>query len=611
VRTVHAPAQRPYSAGASRRQPQSGCGTSTTTLGVRARARVLLIPTPLGPLTRVRFPLTRVRFPLPFVPPPTRERRVMSAATPPAPDLLVQEPLPEMEIDGTAAGAPPMTPQSALPPVAGGAVGPTPPAAPPVATPESGARQGGAASAPPSQAVTPMVFESKRPEDLDWWVPPTHATAVGEGGHQCSIFRTFPDSEQVTAWNSRLARFPHQVALPAGWLVDLPAILELEDWGQVESVRRCRSQSTGAEEVTADQPVVHWRWCCQAPPYLATGDPQVNHPAARHEYVWRRDQRHFVSVLQLEHPRARDHRRGNYVVLSKWWNDVEVLKGFPAMLPRFLAHYSSRMRPNEAGHRLYAILVTQWVVEVASVWVASLKSKVYLWHLSNALVEGMSTLTPARLGDGRDEDNAEHLEQMIILHNSVDWVSVQHFLRRTATEAGTEATTRGFVHCFCGLLKGKLLLPEGLGLDSYPYSPGIGAQSPPPASGWMFSGKRHAPPKNTERRVTYPPPSKRNLRGHGPSIQAGPSRSGPFQVRAATYVDLDAPAAATLPPPQVVHRGSPNTAAAVVVTPLEPAALDDHFPAANLRADFCRGRRLPEQCTRGLLTVFPPVGADI
>ena len=76
--------------------------------------------------------------------------------------------------------------------------------------------------------------------------------------------------------------------------------------------------------------------------------------------------------------------------------------GFPAMLPRFLAYYSSRMRQNEEGHRLYAILATQWVVEVASVWVASLKSKGYLWHLSNALVEGMCTLTPARLGDGRD-----------------------------------------------------------------------------------------------------------------------------------------------------------------------------------------------------------------
>ena len=128
--------------------------------------------------------------------------------------------------------------------------------------------------------------------------------------------------------------------------------------------------------------------------------------------------------------------------------------GLQAMLPRFLAYYLSRMRPNEEGHRLYAILATQWVVEVASVWVASLKVKGYLWHLSNALVEGMCTLTPARLGDGRDGDYAELLEEMIILHNSLDWVSVQPFLCRTAAE-GTDAATRGFVHCFCGLSKGK------------------------------------------------------------------------------------------------------------------------------------------------------------
>jgi len=200
---------------------------------------------------------------------------------------------------------------------------------------------------------------------------------------------------------------------------------------------------------------------------------------------------------------------------------------------------------------------------------------------------------------------------MIIFHNSLDWVSIHPFLRRTATEGGTEATTRGFVHCFCGLSEGRLLVREGLGLDSYPYGPEIGAQSPPPASGWMVSGKRHALPKDTERRVTYPPPPMRNFRGHGPSSQAGPSRAGPSQVRAAAYVGLDAPAAATLPLSQVVHRVSPTTAAAVVVTPLEPPAFAELFPAANVRADFCRGRSLPEQGTRGLLTMFPPVGADI
>ena len=190
----------------------------------------------------------------------------MSAATPSAPDLLVEEPLPEMEIDGAAAGAPPMTPQAALLAVAGGAVGSTPPAPPPVATPESGATQGGAASAPPSQAATPMVVESGRPEDHEWWVPPTHPTALGEGDHLLSIYRTFLDSEQVTAWNRRLARFPRQVALPAGWLVDLPALLEREDWSQVDRVRLCLAQSTEATEVAANQPVVDWRWCCQAPP---------------------------------------------------------------------------------------------------------------------------------------------------------------------------------------------------------------------------------------------------------------------------------------------------------------------------------------------------------
>jgi len=288
----------------------------------------------------------------------------------------------------------------------------------------------------------------------------------------------------------------------------------------------------------------------------------------------------------------------------------EVLKGFPAMLLRFLAFFSTRMGPNEGGHRLYSILATQCVVEVAPVWVASLKVKGYLWHLSNAMFDGMCTLTPARLGDGRDGDYAELLEEMIILLNSLDWVSVQPFLRRTAAK-GTDAATRGFVDCFFGLSKGKFLPRKGLGVDSYPYGPGIGAQSPPPASGRMVSGKRPALPKNTERRVTYPPPPKRSFGSHGCTNQAGPSRAGPPQVQAPAYVDLDAPAAATLPLPQFGHRAPSATAGAAVVTPLEPPASSELFPAANLRAEFFSGRSLPEQCTRGLLTMFPPVGADI
>jgi len=71
---------------------------------------------------------------------------------------------------------------------------------------------------------------------------------------------------------------------------------------------------------------------------LATGDPHVNHPSTRHAFGWPLDERYLVSILQLEFRRTRDYRRGKYVVLPKWWQDMEVPMGFPAMLPRFLAY---------------------------------------------------------------------------------------------------------------------------------------------------------------------------------------------------------------------------------------------------------------------------------
>jgi len=48
-----------------------------------------------------------------------------------------------------------------------------------------------------------------------------------------------------------------------------------------------------------------------------------------------------------------------------------------------------------------------------------------------------------------------------------------------------------------------------------------------------------------------------------------------------------------------------------MVAPLAPPALSERFPTVNLRAEFCRGKSLPEQCVWGLLTMFPPVHADI
>jgi len=194
---------------------------------------------------------------------------------------------------------------------------------------------------------------------------------------------------------------------------------------------------------------------------------------------------------------------------------------------------------------------------------------------------------------------------MIILHNSLDWVSVNPSLRWTST-AGTDAATGGFFHCFCGLSKGTLFLREGLGVDSYPYGPGIGAQSPTLSSGWIVSGKRPVPPNNTERMVTYPPTPKRNFRGHGSSSQAGPSRAGPLQVRAPAYVDLDAQAAATLPLSRLGDRAPPATAAAAAVTPLEPLTFAEPFIRRQRAGGALSWQKFAGAVHPGVVDYVPP-----
>jgi len=157
------------------------------------------------------------------------------------------------------------------------------------------------------------------------------------------------------------------------------------------------------------------------------------------------------------------------------------------------------------GHRAFAILATDWVVEVARVWYSAVTHRGYLWRLPDVLIEGIDSLTPAWLGRGSEAQARALLVGMLFLHKLLASAELGPCLRQAKrAEPGAEVDPdREFVHCAKTLVQRQLLLTEGLGSAAYPYAPGVDMSSPPPVPDRGLplrppSGrrdKRRAPPR--------------------------------------------------------------------------------------------------------------------
>jgi len=109
-----------------------------------------------------------------------------------------------------------------------------------------------------------------------------------------------------------------------------------------------------------------------------------------------------------------------YATLPPWWSEVEVPVGFPACMPRYVAYFATALQPGDHIHRAFSILVTNWVIGVASTWYAVVRNRGRLWHLSASLVAAIRYLGPEELAARRDEDAATLLASMLALHDQVD-----------------------------------------------------------------------------------------------------------------------------------------------------------------------------------------------
>jgi len=178
-----------------------------------------------------------------------------------------------------------------------------------------------------------------------------------------------------------------QYELPAGVVTDLFALLEAGDAPWVE--RAAARLSNVMDGATADNvlPVVAWEWACSSPPYSWEGDPHFHHQDALTERRVRKASGILVRASQVESSQIHaSARRAYYVPTQTLWSAMEVPFGFPAKMPRTVAHFGTALRRGESTPAA-AILATQSVLDVAGVWYTSARTKGYLWHLPACLVD--------------------------------------------------------------------------------------------------------------------------------------------------------------------------------------------------------------------------------
>lgn len=383
---------------------------------------------------------------------------------------------------------------------------------PPVA-PGSGARVGdtipdpeeGDEDIPIPRRAGPALLLPPRPRGPVlpqlWQVPKT----IGEfpDGHLKEVYRRVPAARRDDVWQRRTRRFPRQVALPAGVMCDLPALLHAADANEVSALAHSLAQAPGELEFDDTTMTVLPEWCFLPRPFVGGADAHEYHGVVRDEHRHRTKTDFLVHSSRVEFPLVPAEERDSfYPRLPDWWESMEVPCGFPARVPLLVAYFGTFLS-GAGGHRAFAILATHWVVEVARGWYSDVVHRGYLWHLSPSLVEAISGLGLPWLCMDAAPQAESVLRAMCYLHNQLDWENLTPFLSRNKRiEPGAESSpTRGFVYCTRTLVQGALLLREGLGDATLPYADGVHPSSSPPLSGQVAAGvtSRRPPPKGVTR----------------------------------------------------------------------------------------------------------------
>jgi len=165
---------------------------------------------------------------------------------------------------------------------------------------------------------------------------------------------------------------------------------------------------------------------------------------------------------------ASEHGRrpGIYPSPPPWWGDYEVPRGMAVRLPRLVLLRGSKLMAEASGGPHHCSLASEWVADVADVFLSSILFHGDLWLVSPALIAGIGRVGTLVLC--KDGERAAVLDEALFLLKRVRRDADPGILSRYGGRQGLVMVTKALN------AGGRLLLREWLGDEALPYAPGIG-----------------------------------------------------------------------------------------------------------------------------------------
>jgi len=205
------------------------------------------------------------------------------------------------------------------------------------------------------------------------------------------------ESRRMTSvWTTIRGMYDTLYAVPEGTVTDFPFLRSREDWRVCQVLRHLAVREIPPE--VGNKANFSWDYYPGSPPKLGDMDRGVHVPGALGEWTIRTSLR----VLTLYEKReVRDvpevRRKALYPTTPVWWEHVQVSRGMAARVPQMVARHGSQLMGEPLGGPYHLMVAALWAVEVADVFLRSIRHHGHLWQLPMAIRSAFADLTLERL----------------------------------------------------------------------------------------------------------------------------------------------------------------------------------------------------------------------
>jgi len=204
------------------------------------------------------------------------------------------------------------------------------------------------------------------------------------------------DSRRMTSiWTTIRGMYDTLYAVPEGTVTDFPFLRSREDWRVCQVLRHLAVREIPPE--VGKKPHVSWDYYPGSPPKLGEMDGGVYVPGALGEWTIRTSLRFLMLYEQREVRNVPVVRRKALYPTTPVWEHVEVPRGMAAQVPQMVALQGSQLIGEPLGGPFHLMLAALWAVEVADVFLGSIRHHGHLWRLPMAIRSAFADLTPERL----------------------------------------------------------------------------------------------------------------------------------------------------------------------------------------------------------------------